>query len=201
MAFELRRRPVGRPRSGGQARRLTANTRARTGTCTFSPDGSPDRLHRHGRGQLRVYCWRPPGRSQALTYHPGLDRVRGWSPDGRRVDLRVASGPVRLIKRTSTLDHRVWRADSPIRSRCPARSQARTLRTAAGWLTRSSRPPSSRVARDQPVAALQGRPHAPISVIEPGRPAVEKLPWSNSNDTRRCVSDDTIYFLSDRNTR
>ena len=43
-----------------------------------------------------------------------------------------------------------------------------------------------------------GRTH-PIRVIDLGNNSVEKLPWTDSNDTTPMWVGDTIYFLSDRN--
>ena len=71
-------------RSGGQARRLTATPCVETDPT--SRRTAPGRVHRDGRRQHRRVRHAHHGRRPArLTYHPGIDAARGWTPDGRRV--------------------------------------------------------------------------------------------------------------------
>ncbi|HEX7294786.1 MAG TPA: DPP IV N-terminal domain-containing protein, partial [Pyrinomonadaceae bacterium] len=73
------------PRSGGQARRLTATQGAETHP-SFSPDGTQIAFSATVAGNTDVYVIPSSGgQPRRLTYHPGPDRVRGWTPDGRRV--------------------------------------------------------------------------------------------------------------------
>src|SRR5207253_6882831 len=71
------------PRSGGQARRLTATPGVEIDPY-FSPDGSQIAFTATVAGNTDVYVVPTTGGDpKRLTYHPGLDRVRGWTPDGR----------------------------------------------------------------------------------------------------------------------
>ena len=52
----------------------------------FSPDGSQIAFSATVAGNTDVYVVPTTGGdAKRLTYHPGPDRVRGWTPDGRRV--------------------------------------------------------------------------------------------------------------------
>ena len=73
------------PRSGGQARRLTATPTVET-EPHFSPDGSKIAYTATVGGNTDVYVMPAAGGEPTrLTYHPGADRVRGWTPDGKKV--------------------------------------------------------------------------------------------------------------------
>ena len=72
-------------RTGGAARRLTATAEAETDPH-FSPDGTQIAFTATVRGNTDVYVVPTAGGEPTrLTYHPGVDVVRGWRPDGRRV--------------------------------------------------------------------------------------------------------------------
>src|SRR5262245_12513423 len=72
-------------RSGGTARRVTSTQGAEIDPY-FSPDGSQIAYTSTVAGNTAVFVVPTSGREpNRLTYHPALDRVRGWTPDGRRV--------------------------------------------------------------------------------------------------------------------
>src|SRR5512140_2749263 len=73
------------PRSGGEARRLTATPEMESDPV-FSPDGSHIAFSRTSAGNTDV-CVVPTvgGEPKRLTFHPSPDRVKGWSPDGKRI--------------------------------------------------------------------------------------------------------------------
>jgi tricorn protease len=186
-------------RNGGQARRLTSTASVET-EPRFSPDGKWVAYSATVGGNMDVYVVPTEGgEPRRLTYHPGPDMVRGWTPDGKRVIF--GSG------RTSapTPYTRLWtvgldgalpeplpmpRAFSGVFSpdgRRLAYEEFSTTHT--GWaIDRSSQWRHYR----------GGRTH-PISVMTLADYSVEKLPWTNSNDTDPMWVGNTIYFLSDRN--
>jgi tricorn protease len=80
------------PRSGGQARRVTATPQAETDP-RFSPDGSHIAFTATFAGNTDVYVVPTTGGEPTrLTYHPGVDAVRGWTRDGRRVIFGSSRG-------------------------------------------------------------------------------------------------------------
>ena len=76
------------PRSGGMARRLTANPSVKRNP-KFSPDGSQIAFTGNYDGNSDVYTIpEEGGEPKRLTYHPMPDLVEGWTPDGKSVLFR-----------------------------------------------------------------------------------------------------------------
>src|ERR1700752_4824771 len=72
-------------RSGGTARRPTSTPSLEIDPY-FSPDGSQIAFTATVAGNTDVYVVPTAGGDpKRLTYHPGLDRARGWTRDVRRV--------------------------------------------------------------------------------------------------------------------
>src|ERR1044071_5148128 len=69
-------------RNGGQARRVTS-TQVVELDPYFSADGSQIAYTSTVAGNTDVYVVPASGVvAKRLTYHPGIDRVRGWTPEG-----------------------------------------------------------------------------------------------------------------------
>jgi tricorn protease len=185
-------------RDGGQARRLTSTAGAEMDPY-FSPDGSQIAFSATVAGNTDVYVVPTSGGDpRRLTYHPGPDRVRGWSPDGRRV--LFASGRVGAPQPY----FRLWAIalDGGLPEALPI------PRAFSGVYS----PDGRRVAHEEFSTAFipawheasywrnyrGGRTH-PIRVMTLSDHSIEKLPWTNSNDTNPMWIGNTIYFLSDRN--
>src|SRR5215467_14060008 len=186
-------------RSGGQARRLTATPGVEIDPY-FSPDGSQIAFSATVAGNTDVYVAPTTGGDpKRLTYHPGADRVRGWTPDGKRVVFASA------------------RASAPQQSYC----RLWTIGLEGGLpepmpmpraFSGAYSPDGRRFAYEEFSTAFipewyessqwrhyrGGRTH-PIQIMTLADCSVEKLPWSNSNDTDPMWVGDTVYFLSDRN--
>src|SRR5262245_31908558 len=186
-------------RSGGQARRLTSTPGVEIDP-RFSPDGSQIAFTATVAGNTDVYVVPTAGGDpKRLTYHPGVDRVRGWTSDGRRVIFMSArtSAPQQSYTRLWTIGldggqpeplpmPRAFSGVYSPDSRKVAYEEFSTVFVpdwvdASGWRRYRG-----------------GRTH-PIQVMNLGDYSVEKLPWSNSNDTDPMWVGDAIYFLSDRN--
>ena len=187
------------PRSGGQARRLTATPGVEIDPY-FSPDGSQIAFTATVAGNTDVYVAPATGGDpKRLTYHPGADRVRGWTPDGRRVVFASAraSAPQQSYSRLWTTG-----LEGGLPEPLPM------PRAFAGVYS----PDGRRLAYEEVSTAFipewyetsqwrhyrGGRTH-PIRIMTLADYSVEKLPWSNSNDTHPMWVGDTVYFLSDRN--
>lgn len=186
-------------RSGGQARRITSTAGAEIDPY-FSPDGSQIAFTSTVAGNTDVYVVPAAGGNPTrLTYHPGVDRARGWTTDGKRVIF--ASG------RTSAPQQayfRLWTVglDAGLPDALPM------PRAFSGAYSSDGR----RIAYEEFTTAFipiwyeasmwrhyrGGRTH-PIQVMNLSDNSVEKLPWTNSNDTLPMWIGNTIYFLSDRN--
>jgi tricorn protease len=186
-------------RAGGQARRLTATPGVETDP-QFSPDGSRIAFSATVAGNTDVYVVPTAGGDPTrLTYHPGVDRVRGWSPDG----LRVTFGSARLSPPHQSY-LRLW-----------------TIPAAGGFeeplpmpraFSGAYSPDGNRIAYEEISTVMfpawfetsgwrhyrGGRVH-PISVMRLVDYSVEKLPWTNSNDSYPMWIGNTVYFISDRN--
>lgn len=192
-------------RSGGQARRVTSTPDFETDP-RFSPDGSQIAFTATVGGNTDVYLVPAAGgEATRLTYHPGVDCVRGWTPDGRRVVFASSRGTLPTPGANSYFQ--LWtagltgglpeplpipRAFSGVYSpdaRRVAYEEIAVAMFAAEWAINQS---------SQWRHHRGGRTH-PIRVINLADHSVEKLPWTDSNDTDPMWVGNTIYFLSDRN--
>ena len=76
------------PRTGAKATRLTSGVGVET-DASFSPDGSMVAFTGEYDGNVDVFIVPAAGGvPKRLTYHPALDRVIGWAPDGQRIIFR-----------------------------------------------------------------------------------------------------------------
>jgi tricorn protease len=193
------------PRTGGDARRLTATPSLETDPY-FSPDGSQIAYTATVGGNTDVYVIPVAGgEPKRLTYHPGIDAVRGWTPDGRRVIFGSSRGTLPTPGANSYF--RLWTVsvdgDMPEPLPMP--------RAYAG----SFSPDGKRMAYQAlsvPIFAgfwaenevsqwrryRGGRTQA-IRVMNLGDYSEEQLPpGAASNNTDPMWIGNTIYFLSDR---
>jgi tricorn protease len=186
-------------RAGGQARRLTS-TQGVESDPFFSPDGTQIAFTSTVAGNTDVYVMPTAGGDpRRLTYHPGADRVRGWTPDGRRVLLASprTSAPLEAYNRLWTIGLEGGLAEPLPLPRSFTGSYSPDGRRVAyeeistffvpGWENAS-----------QWRHYRGGRTH-PIIIANLADSTIEKLPWTNSNDSNPMWVGNTIYFVSDRN--
>lgn len=185
-------------RQGGAARRLTSTPGVEIDPY-FSPDGKQIAFTATIAGNIDVYVMSTTGGNpKRLTFHPAADRVKGWTPDGSSVifsSVRTSSPlevPIRLWKVGAT-------GGEPSSIQLP--------RAYSG----SFSPDGSRLAFEEFSTTMfpawheisywrhyrGGRTH-PISVFNLTNNTIEKLPWTNSNDSSPMWVGNTIYFVSDR---
>src|SRR5947209_20204459 len=187
------------PRAGGQARRLTSTPGAETEPY-FSPDGSQIAYTATVAGNSDVYVVSAAGgEPKRLTYHPGLDRVRGWTPDGRRVVFASARD---CVPQESFF--RLWTVsvDGGLPEALPLPRAFSGAYSADGHRIAYEEFSTAFIPNWYEASMWRhyrgGRTH-PIRVMNLADYGVEKLPWTNSNDTDPMWVGNTVYFLSDRN--
>ena len=186
-------------RSGGAARRLTSTPSVEIDPY-YSPDGSQIAFTATVAGNTDVYVVAANGGDpKRLTYHPGLDRVRGWKPDGKSIIFASTrtGAPQQSYMQLWTVS-----VDGGMPEMLPM------PRAFFGAYS----PDGARMAFEEFSTAFVpdwfetsmwrhyrgGRTH-PISVINLSDYSVQKLPWTNSNDSFPMWLGNTVYFLSDRN--
>lgn len=185
-------------RTGGSVRRITSTPDVE-GDPQLSPDGTLIAFSRTTAGNTDVYVVPSKGgEPRRLTYHPGPDRARGWTRDGKRVVFASdrASAPQVAYLRLWTVA-----ADGGFEDAMPM------PRAFAGVYS----PDGRRFAYEEISTAFtpdwyetsqwkhyRGGRTQPIRIIDLASNAVEKLPWKNSNDRNAMWVGATVYFLSDR---
>jgi tricorn protease len=187
-------------RSGGGARRLTATPEMDTDPV-YSPDGTLIAFtHMSGAGGASDVYVMPAagGDARRLTFYPGVNRVRGWTPDGKRIVFASdrASAPQSSYLRMFTIAKEGGAEDALPMPRAFSGTLSPDGRHIAyeeistvfipGWFEASG----WRHYRG-------GRTH-PISIMNLADHSVEKLPWTDSNDSEPVWVGNTVYFLSDR---
>ncbi|HJY28842.1 MAG TPA: hypothetical protein VJ306_12500, partial [Pyrinomonadaceae bacterium] len=184
-------------RSGGTARRLTSTPSFEIDPY-FSPDGSQIAFTATVAGNTDVYVVSAAGGDpKRLTYHPGIDRVRGWKPDGKTI---IFASNRTGVPQQSYMQLWTISVDGGLPEMLPL------PRAFSGAYS----PDGARLAYEEFATAFVpewfetsmwrhyrgGRTH-PISIVNLSDSSVQKLPWTNSNDSFPMWLGNTIYFLSD----
>ncbi len=186
-------------RAGGVAHRVTATPEVET-EPQLSPDGSLVAFTRTVAGNTDVYVAPTTGgESKRLTWHPGLDRVRGWSTDGKRV---IFASDRASVPQSSYMQ--LWSVSVD----GGAEEQLPLPRANAG----SFSPDGKRLAYEEISQVFvpdwqetsfwrhyRGGRTQPIRITDLATHSVDKLPWTDSNDRNAMWSGNTIFFISDRN--
>ena len=185
-------------RGGGTAKRLTSTPGVEIDPY-FSPDGAQIAFTSTVAANTDVYVMPTAGGNpRRLTFHPASDRVKGWTPDGRGVIFTS-------VRTSSPLEgyFRLWKIGAE-----GGQPEPLPLPRASDG---SYSPDGGRLAFEEfplPIFPVWyetsywrhyrgGRTH-PISVVNLANNSVEKLPWTNSNDSIPMWVGNTIYFVSDR---
>jgi tricorn protease len=170
-------------RDGGTARRLTSTPGVEIDPY-FSPDGAQIAFTATVAGNTDVYVMPTAGGNpRRLTFHPAPDRVKGWTLDGRNVIFTS-------VRTSSPLEgyFRLWKVGAE-----GGEPEPLSLPRASGG---SYSPDGGRLAFEEfslPLFPMWyetsywrhyrgGRTH-PISVFNFADNSVEKLPWTDSNDS------------------
>ncbi len=173
---------------GGQAEPLTAGPEE-DGFPAFSHDGNWIAFSRRAGADWDVYLVPAKGgEPQRLTYHPGPDLARGWTPDDGAV-LFMSEREEEGVSRLYTLE---LRGSLPTALPFPRATEG------------SFSPDGERLAYVPYSVPIEGWRHyrggmtAPIWIGKLSDSRIEELPGETSNDRFPMWAGDTIYFVSDR---
>lgn len=179
-------------REGGDPRRLTSDPASETDPH-FSPDGRHVAFTANYNGNPDVYVIPVDGGpAERLTYHPGADIVRGWTPEGqvlfmsgrdinrrrgeRLYTVSLEGGPPEAVILPQAFDG----AYSPDSGRIAYQLFRPAQSGASGWKRH------------------RGGTTPPIWIFDFESREVEKIPHERLNDTYPMWVGETVYFLSDR---
>jgi tricorn protease len=126
-----------------------------------------------------------------LTWHPGPDVTRGWTPDGKRIVFtsgRTSAPRNYNVKLWTVSVEGGWPEPLPM------------PRASGGQFSPDGKSITYRVVNPWDVEwrNYRGGQAQPIRVINLANLSMTRLPWEGSNDTDPVWPGDTIYFLSDR---
>ncbi|MBV9885032.1 MAG: PDZ domain-containing protein, partial [Acidobacteria bacterium] len=130
------------------------------------------------------------GSPRRLTWHPGPDVVRGWTPDSKRVLFDSAREAYADFDRLYTVPVEggwpevlpMWRGEAASYSPDAKRiAYVPNLKWQTSW------------------KRYKGGQTTPIYIVQLDDLKLEKVPRQNSNDDDPVWFGDTVYFLSDRN--
>jgi tricorn protease len=181
------------PRQGGAARRLTTSPGDKL-YPKFSPDGKWIAFTASYDGNPDVYVMPSEGgEPKRLTYHPSADIVLGWTPDGKDVLFR-SDRAVAPPNRTTRLYLVSTQGGLPT-----------VLPPPRGDLTSFS-PDGTKIAyietsqENRTWKRYRGGWNLPIAIYDLKKNSYEELPKSSGMDMFPMWHDDTIYFISDRDS-
>ncbi len=175
--------------SGHNVRRLTATPGYKQTPC-FSPDGRLLAFSGQDDGSACVYVVPVEGGTpRRLTFHPGDDFVRGWTPAGEVLFASARETIAARVRRLYTL--------SPEGGHPAALPMPMAERGAFS--------PRGRHLAYTPFAEpfwswkrYRGGMTVPVRLLDLETLDEVEVPHENATDTFPCWLDDTLYFLSDR---
>jgi tricorn protease len=182
------------PRDGGDAVRFTTGVGLETDPF-FSPDGKWVAFTGEYEGNYDVYFVSAEGGVPTrLTYHPGQDRVVGWTPDSKRVLFR---SPRTSYSRADKLFSVGVEGGLPQELPFPMGIQG-------SYSADASQIAYVPIGMNRPFNSLdawkryRGGRAPVIWIAKLGDSSITKIPHETSNDTDPMWIGSKIYFLSDR---
>jgi tricorn protease len=178
------------PRSGGDAVRITSATGIETDPH-FSPDGATIAFTGEYDGNVDVFTIPATGGvPKRLTWHPGPDRVLGWTSDGKRVIFSSSRASYSRFAQMFTVP-----AEGGVEEPLPLPTGVE-----------ASMSPDGESIAYQPVEPAftmwkhyRGGRTTKIWLAKLLDSSITKVPRTNSNDFAPMWAGDRVYFLSDRN--
>jgi tricorn protease len=180
-------------RSGGEAEQLTTGVGIESSPY-FSPDGSKVAFTGQYDGNTDVYVIDIKGGTpKRLTYHPGADVVRGWSRDGE--DVLFSSGRNSYANFLRLFTVPVSSVELPTQLPLPSAEKG------------AYSPNSKHIAYEplnqwqQAWKRYRGGQQDKIWIAKLSDSSIEKVPSSASVDKNPMWIGDTVYFISDRDSK
>lgn len=178
-------------RNGDDAKRLTTGIGIETDPY-FSPDGNWIAFTGDYDGNTDVYVIPTSGGvPKRLTFHPAMDRVSGWTSDGKSVLFTSSRNSSSNFTRLFTI---------------PVEGGGLPSELPLPMVNRGGLSPDGNYVAYEPLSLWQGDwkrykggQTQPIWIAKLSDSTIEKLPRENSNDKCPIWIGDKIYFLSDRN--
>jgi len=177
------------PRGGGNARVLVHGI-DRASDPVFSPDGSRVAYSARVNGNVDVYVIAVDGgEPKRLTWHPGDDKVVGWTPDGRRILFASRRESANWSSQLYTVP-----LDGGPQTALPfVRAES------GGYSQDAASIAYTRFSQSQPDwHGYRGGQTSPIWIAKLADSSVVRIPHDNSTDRNPMWIGDSVYFLSDR---
>jgi tricorn protease len=177
-------------RAGGDAQRLVTGT-GLLSSPHFSPDGSMLAYTGDYEGNLDLYVVPATGgEPRRLTFHPGPDLARGWTPDGKSVlfasNRNAYADSGQLFK-------------VALEGGFPAALPLSMAEDGAYSPDGSHIAYSPFFQWEPEWQHYRGGQTTPIWIADLADSSIVKVPRENSNDRNPLWVGDKVYFLSDRN--
>lgn len=184
------------PREGGDARQLTTGVGIES-EAAFSPDGQWVAFTGQYDGNWDVYVVPAAGGvPKRLTWHPTLDRVEGWTRDGKQVlfrsDRQSPNGDGQLFTLPATGGGLPAVLPLPKAEQGSYSPGGDRLAYVPQWNRRGSL--TAYIAWKR----YRGGMTSPVWIARLSDSSVEAIPRENSNDHDPMWIGDRVYFLSDR---
>ncbi len=183
------------PRAGGTARALTSHVGTET-RPRISPDGSTLAFSAEYGGNYDVYTMPITGGTPTRhTWHPGMDLVEGWHPNGKQVlftSRRRSGTPV--SKAYLTVEAAGKAATQRFVEPLPLPRVGRAAFDTTG--KRIAYAPIRDAFRTW--KRYRGGQTSPMWIYDTETHEVEVVPHENASDTMPCWIGDELYFASDR---
>lgn len=157
----------------------------------FSPDGKTLAFSGQYDGNTDVFTVPIEGGEPVrLTWHPGPDLVKGWTPEGA---VLFASGRVQVPYQ---LPDQLWtvatKGGMPVQFAIPRAVDGKFSPDGKRFVYEQIYP------WEDEFRNYRGGQNNPLRIIDLQTMAVEKMPWENSRDISPVWFGNQIYFLSDR---
>jgi len=158
----------------------------------FSPDGQSLAFTAEYDGNTDVYVVPVAGgEPRRLTWHPGPDLVRGWSPQGDAV--LFASGRTQVPHPTPS---QLWLVS--LSGTTPTPLMKPTAANGVYSPDGQQLVYEAVLPWESEFRNYRGGQNTPLRILNLATYAAQKLPWDNSRDLDPVWTGETIYFLSDR---
>jgi tricorn protease len=181
-------------REGGEARLLTSGSGTKSNPV-FSPDGSMIAFTGDYDGNVDIYVMPSAGGvPKRLTYHPAVDEVVGWSPDGKSVLFRSTRNSYSRFNRLFTVS-----LDGGLPHELPL-----PMAEAGAFSPDGKHIAYVPVDNNRRLSAIgwkryRGGKASRVWIANLSDLNLEQVPRETSNDGNPMWVGGKIYFLSDRN--